>query len=152
MPRASASSCEGEAAPSGEEALVRTAAGKTLQQQFSFSACLCELDDIIGAPQAAENLLLEGAWLPVPTVCNFLMATAEHSLLLPGSNCPQLKADDEEELFSIVDENNHVIGQEKRSIVHKTGLKHRAVYCFVFNRFGHLLMQQRSARSAFPQP
>ena len=86
----------------------------------------------------------------MPTVC--LMAIAEQPLLLPGSSCPQLIADDEEEQFDIVDDNNHVIGREKRSIVHKTGLTHRAVYCFVFDRFGNLLMQQRSPRSAFPPP
>ena len=79
------------------------------------------------------------------------MAIAEQPLLLPGSNCPQLIADDEEEQFNIVDDDNtHVIGREKRSIVHKTGLKHRAVYCFVFDNVGNLLIQQRSPRSAIP--
>ena len=59
-----------------------------------------------------------------------------------------LLADNEEEYFDIVDDNNQIIGQEKRSIVHATGLKHRAVYCFVFNEQGKLLMQQRSPRSS----
>ena len=65
-----------------------------------------------------------------------------------GNNFPGLLADNEEEYFDIVDDNNHIIGREKRSIAHATGLKHRAVYCFVFNEQGKLLMQQRSPRQA----
>lgn len=57
-------------------------------------------------------------------------------------------ADKEEELFDIVDDQNNVIGQERRSVVHAQGLKHRAVYCFVFNSRGELLLQQRSPRSS----
>ena len=73
------------------------------------------------------------------------MAVAEVplSLSLSGQN---LLADDEEELFDIVDEDNQVVGRERRSVVHATGLKHRAVYCFVFDGQGQLLMQQRSPR------
>ena len=55
-------------------------------------------------------------------------------------------ADKEEELFDIVDDSNCVIGQERRSVVHARGLKHRAVYCFVFNTEGALLLQQRSLK------
>ena len=76
------------------------------------------------------------------------MAVADLPLPCLGDNIPGLPADNEEEYFDIVDHNNHVIGREKRSIVHATGLKHRAVYCFVFNEQGKLLMQQRSPRQA----
>ncbi|KAK9815309.1 hypothetical protein WJX72_001393 [[Myrmecia] bisecta] len=55
-------------------------------------------------------------------------------------------ADNESELFDVVDNNNVVIGQEHRSKVHATGLLHRAVYCFVFSPCGELLLQRRSPR------
>ena len=60
----------------------------------------------------------------------------------------QSAADNEEELFDVVDEHNRVTGQERRSVVHARGLKHRAVYCFVFNNKGELLLQQRSPQCA----
>ncbi len=80
------------------------------------------------------------------------MAIAEqpHSLLqrlAPGNS--GLLADNEEEEFDTVDDKNQIIGREKRSTVHATGLKHRAVYCFVFDEQGKLLMQQRSPRQTF---
>jgi isopentenyl-diphosphate delta-isomerase type 1 len=51
-----------------------------------------------------------------------------------------------DELLDIVDENDHVIGQEQRSQVHKKGLRHRGVHIFLFNPQGLLLVQQRSSR------
>ena len=77
------------------------------------------------------------------------MALAVKLVPLPSKLCPSsqsLTADDEEELFDVVNDSNQMVGQEKRSIVHAKGLKHRAVYCFVFNEEGKLLMQQRSPR------
>ena len=76
------------------------------------------------------------------------MAVADLPVPCLRTNTPGLLADNEEEHFDIVDDSNRVIGREKRSIVHATGLKHRAVYCFVFNQYGKLLMQQRSPRQA----
>mmetsp|Transcript_22086 Transcript_22086/g.61308 ORF Transcript_22086/g.61308 Transcript_22086/m.61308 type:complete len:193 (+) Transcript_22086:210-788(+) len=57
-----------------------------------------------------------------------------------------MAADNEGELFDIVDKNNVVIGQEPRAKVHALGLLHRAVYCFVWNSQGELLIQQRSPK------
>jgi isopentenyl-diphosphate delta-isomerase len=51
-----------------------------------------------------------------------------------------------DEILDIVDENNHVIGQEKRSWVHLQGLKHRGVHIFLYNPDGQLLVQCRSAK------
>ncbi|MFZ4768500.1 MAG: NUDIX hydrolase, partial [Roseimicrobium sp.] len=48
------------------------------------------------------------------------------------------------ELFDVVDESNSVIGQATRGEVHATGLRHRAVHIFVFNKHGELWLQQRS--------
>jgi isopentenyldiphosphate isomerase len=47
-------------------------------------------------------------------------------------------------VFDIYNEQGQLIGQEKRAVVHKLGLLHKAVYCFVFNPQGQLLTQQRS--------
>ena len=48
------------------------------------------------------------------------------------------------ELFDVVDENDQVLGQETRSIVHQRGLWHRGVHVLLFDREGRLLVQQRS--------
>ena len=49
-----------------------------------------------------------------------------------------------EELLDIVAENNKVIGQEKRRIVHQSGLWHRGVHIFLFTPEHKLVIQQRS--------
>lgn len=49
-----------------------------------------------------------------------------------------------EEYFDIVDENNEIIGQELRQIVHKTSLWHRGVHVFLFTPDRQLLIQKRS--------
>ena len=49
-----------------------------------------------------------------------------------------------EEYFDIVDENNEIIGQELRRIVHQTGLWHRGVHVFLFAPDDKLLVQKRS--------
>jgi 16S rRNA (adenine1518-N6/adenine1519-N6)-dimethyltransferase len=53
--------------------------------------------------------------------------------------------DPADELFDVVDADDRVIRQEKRSVVHAQGLAHRAVHVFVFNSRGQLLVQRRSA-------
>lgn len=52
--------------------------------------------------------------------------------------------DKEDEVFELVDENDQVIGKEHRGIVHRQGYLHRAVYAWVFNPAGELLIQRRS--------
>lgn len=49
-----------------------------------------------------------------------------------------------EEINDVVDENNKVIGKEKRSIIHSKGFFHRAVNIFVFNSRGDIFLQKRS--------
>jgi isopentenyl-diphosphate delta-isomerase len=59
--------------------------------------------------------------------------------------------DPADELFDVVDLEDRVIGQERRSVVHARGLAHRAVHIFVFNSRGQLLVQRRSAlKDEFP--
>jgi 16S rRNA (adenine1518-N6/adenine1519-N6)-dimethyltransferase len=65
---------------------------------------------------------------------------------------PAADSDDPaDELFDVVDLEDRVIGQERRSVVHARGLAHRAVHIFVFNSRGQLLVQRRSAlKDEFP--
>ena len=56
-----------------------------------------------------------------------------------------------EEYFDIVNQDNIVIGQELRRIVHQTGLWHRGVHVFLFTPDRRLLVQKRSqSRDTFP--
>ena len=49
-----------------------------------------------------------------------------------------------EEIFDVVNDHDQVIGRERRSEVHRTGLKHRAVHVLMFNTKGEVFLQQRS--------
>ena len=51
-----------------------------------------------------------------------------------------------QELLSVVDESDKVIGVEKRGIIHAKGLLHRAVHILVFNPKGEIYLQKRSMR------
>lgn len=58
--------------------------------------------------------------------------------------CSYWMADKEEE-FEIVNEEDAVVGRAPRSRAHAEGLLHRAVYCWVFDTAGNVLIQKRSA-------
>jgi len=51
-----------------------------------------------------------------------------------------------EEIFDVVDDEDRVVGQAPRSVVHAQRLMHRAVHIFVLNSRGELLLQKRSAQ------
>src|SRR6476661_7514198 len=56
-----------------------------------------------------------------------------------------------EEIFDVVNEHDEVIGQERRSEVHRLGLQHRAVHVLVFNARGDVFLQKRSMKKdTFP--
>ncbi len=56
-----------------------------------------------------------------------------------------------EELFDVVDEQDRVTGQAARRVVHANGWRHRAVHVLVFNRAGKVFLHQRSmAKDLFP--
>ena len=52
--------------------------------------------------------------------------------------------DKEDEGFELVDASDAVIGRELRGVCHRNGLLHRAVYAWVFNPEGQVLIQRRS--------
>ena len=49
-----------------------------------------------------------------------------------------------EDIFDVVNENDEVISQEPRSVVHAMGLRHRAAHVLVFNAAGEIFLQLRS--------
>jgi isopentenyl-diphosphate delta-isomerase type 1 len=49
-----------------------------------------------------------------------------------------------DELFDVIDENDRIIGQEMRSIVHHRGLWHRGAHVLLFTQDDKMLVQQRS--------
>lgn len=56
-----------------------------------------------------------------------------------------------DELLDIVDNNDKVIGQELRSIIHQCGLQHRGAHILLFTQDGKLLVQKRSRdRASYP--
>jgi isopentenyldiphosphate isomerase len=48
------------------------------------------------------------------------------------------------ELMDVVSEDDDSIGKKPRSIIHSTGLRHRGVHIFLFNKKGSLLLEKRS--------
>ncbi|MDJ0956576.1 MAG: NUDIX hydrolase YfcD [Arenicellales bacterium] len=48
------------------------------------------------------------------------------------------------EIVSIVDESDNIVGQEPRHVMRAQGLLHRVTYIFVFNTNGELLVQKRT--------
>lgn len=62
------------------------------------------------------------------------------------------QAQSPDEVFDVVDRNDHVVGRATRSEVHARGLLHRAVNVFVFDQQGRLLLQMRSVhKDEYPQ-
>jgi isopentenyldiphosphate isomerase len=51
-----------------------------------------------------------------------------------------------EEWFDVVDEQDRVIGRERRAEVHRRGLHHRAVHVLVWDGAGRVFLQKRSMR------
>lgn len=48
------------------------------------------------------------------------------------------------EIFDVVDAADRVVGQKPRSLVHRLGLRHRAIHLLLFNARGELFLQKRS--------
>ena len=55
-----------------------------------------------------------------------------------------VKAQRDDEVFDVVDEQDFVIGQATRAVVHRDKLWHRAVHTLVFNAQGQVFLQKRS--------
>lgn len=51
-----------------------------------------------------------------------------------------------DEFFDVVNERDEPVARERRSVVHATGLRHRAVHVLVFHPDGRLFLQKRSMK------
>lgn len=49
-----------------------------------------------------------------------------------------------EEIFDTVNENDKIVGAAPRAVVHRDGLRHRAVHVLIFNAHGEVFLQKRS--------
>jgi len=49
-----------------------------------------------------------------------------------------------EEIFDVVNEADEIVGGAPRTVVHRDGLRHRAVHVLVFNASGEVFLQKRS--------
>jgi isopentenyl-diphosphate delta-isomerase type 1 len=59
--------------------------------------------------------------------------------------------DSRHEPLEVVDEQDRVIGVQKRSEIHRKGWRHRSVHIFIFNSRDELYLQQRSpAKDQYP--
>ena len=59
--------------------------------------------------------------------------------------------DSSEEILEVVDEQDRVIGLERRGVIHANGLMHRSAQVLVFNSAGKLFLQKRSeGKDEFP--
>lgn len=104
---------------------------KQLRKQMPDTANWHEAAELVGVlPTArAEELSLE-QWVELTRIYD------NH----PLKNIPQKGS----ELFDVVDENDEVLRQETRDVVHRDGLLHRAAHMFVFNKRKELFLQKRS--------
>jgi isopentenyl-diphosphate delta-isomerase type 1 len=53
---------------------------------------------------------------------------------------------DPAELLAVVDADDNEIGAERRDVIHRDNLLHRAIHLFIFRTDGRLLLQQRSEK------
>jgi 16S rRNA (adenine1518-N6/adenine1519-N6)-dimethyltransferase len=111
---------------------------KQVKKQLPETADWEEVSSSLGLPVTAraEEISLD-QWIKITQLYD------DH----PLKNIPQSG----EEIFDVVDENDEVLRQEKRSVVHADNLLHRAVHILVFNKKKEVLLQKRSVlKDKFP--
>jgi uncharacterized membrane protein YgcG len=95
----------------------------------------------LDAPAAAAAA---AAAPPAAALASPPLASAAALLAPAAAPAAAPSAEPEEEVLEIVDDSCSVIGRELRGEIHRRGLLHRAVYVWVFDRAGRLLLQRRS--------
>ncbi|YCM45130.1 16S rRNA (adenine(1518)-N(6)/adenine(1519)-N(6))-dimethyltransferase RsmA [Verrucomicrobiaceae bacterium 227] len=50
----------------------------------------------------------------------------------------------DDEMLAVVDDEDKVVGSERRDVIHRDDLKHRAVHIFALNKHGEIFLQKRS--------
>ncbi len=104
---------------------------KQVKKQLPETADWAEIAPTIGLKETvrAEAISLD-QWIEITR------AFDDH----PLKDLPQ----SDEEIFDVVDENDEVLRQENRKVVHAENLIHRAVHVLVFNKRKEVLLQKRS--------
>lgn len=111
---------------------------KQVKKQLPDTANWDEVSAELGVPitARAEEISLE-EWIKIT------QAYDAH----PLKDLPQ----SDDEIFDVVDENDEVLRQATRSMVHMENLLHRAVHVLVFNKKKEVLLQKRSVlKDNFP--
>ncbi len=111
---------------------------KQVKKQFPDTANWEEVSASLGLPVTAraEEISLD-QWIKIT------QAFDDH----PLKSIPQSAG----ELLDVVDENDEVVRQEKRSVVHAEKMIHRSVHILVFNKKKEVLLQKRSVlKDNFP--
>ena len=105
---------------------------KQLRKNLPESANWDQLSEQLGlAPTVrAEELTVE-QWVEITRAADPLFGKEE--------------GQSRDEMLTVVDENDHPIGEERREVIHRDGLRHRAVHIFVFDKRGNLFLQKRSS-------
>ncbi len=111
---------------------------KQVKKQLPDTACWEDVSAELGLPVTAraEEISLD-QWIKITQMYD------DHPLRdLPQSG---------DEVFDVVDDDDVVVRQEKRSVVHAEHLLHRAVHVLVFNKKKEVLLQKRSVlKDNFP--
>jgi len=113
--------------------------------QRGFSQRRKQLRTLLGVERTAWTAWCDGQQLPATTRAESLTVAqwVDLARLLDPAAAPPAQHDGEQ--FDVVDDEDRVVGQADRALVHAENLLHRAVHILVFNSDGELLLQKRSA-------
>lgn len=104
-----------------------------------------QLRSLLGIAPATWALWCGKHGLPVTTRAENLSVALWVDLARTMDALGNSEAQLGEEIFDVVDKNNHVMAREPRDFVHANNLLHRAAHILVFNEQGEVLLQKRSA-------
>ncbi|MEZ5305318.1 MAG: 16S rRNA (adenine(1518)-N(6)/adenine(1519)-N(6))-dimethyltransferase RsmA [Verrucomicrobiales bacterium] len=113
--------------------------------RVGFSQRRKQLKNLLPAPP-------QGAWAEAADACGLADNARAEELSLADwvalarfyDDHPLQHAQSGDELFDVVDENDAVLRQEKRAVVHRERLLHRAIHIFLANPRGEIFLQRRS--------
>ncbi len=111
--------------------------------RLGFSSRRKQLGSLLKIDPLKWRSLMEDLGRPL-TIRGEDLSIAEWSLLV--NRIAPLSCGSRKEFFDVVDQNDKVIGQEERGLVHVNKFMHRAIHIWIFNAKGELFLQKRSWR------
>lgn len=116
--------------------------------RLGFSSRRKQLRSLLKIP-SAQWLSIMSDLLHSPTIRAEDLSMNEWALLVDRIVPRSLESN--KEFFDVVNQNDVVMGQEERNIVHVNRFMHRAIHIWIFNAHGELFLQKRSYwKSAHP--